>query len=58
MSKVFPCPHCRAQNFATRARLRRAKGVPLICWKCGKRIKKAQLISDKTKEKPLKFKKK
>jgi transcription elongation factor Elf1 len=58
MSKVFPCPHCHAQNFATQARLRRAKAVPLTCWKCGKRIIKVQLISDKHKEKALKFKKK
>jgi hypothetical protein len=58
MCKVFPCPHCRAQNFATQARLRRAKAVPLTCWKCGKGIKKAKLISDKHKEKTLKFMKK
>jgi len=58
MNKVFSCPHCQTQNFATLARLRRAKTVPLTCWKCGKKIKKAQLISDKHKEKTVKFKEK
>jgi predicted RNA-binding Zn-ribbon protein involved in translation (DUF1610 family) len=58
MSKVFPCPHCQTQNFATRARLRRVKAVPLTCWKCGNEFKKPQLISDKHKEKTLKLNKK
>jgi transcription elongation factor Elf1 len=58
MSKVFTCPHCQTQNFATQARLRRAKAVPLACWKCGKGIKKLQLVSDKHRDKTLKFKKK
>jgi RNase P subunit RPR2 len=38
MSKVYPCPHCSAQNFATGARLRQAGRVPLTCWKCGEEI--------------------
>jgi len=50
MSKVFICPHCQTQNFATQARLRRAKTVPLTCWKCGERIKKPKLISDGNKK--------
>ena len=58
MSKVFPCPQCRAQNFATQARLRRAKAIPLTCWKCGKGFTKPQLISESNKEKSLIFKKK
>jgi len=58
MCKVFPCPHCRAQNFATLARLRRAKAVPLTCWKCGKEFNKLQPISEKYKEKTIKIKKK
>jgi transcription elongation factor Elf1 len=53
MSKVFACPHCQTQNFATQARLCRAKTVPLTCWKCGKRIKKTKLISDEHKDNRL-----
>ena len=40
MSQVYPCPHCRTQNFATVARLRQAGRTPLTCWKCGEEIQK------------------
>jgi predicted nucleic-acid-binding Zn-ribbon protein len=47
MSKVFPCPHCRTHNFATRARLRQVKDIPLACWKCGKELIERQIPSEK-----------
>jgi transcription elongation factor Elf1 len=56
MSKVFTCPHCHAQNFATQARLRLAQAVALTCWKCGRGIKKPKVIPAKNKDKALKNK--
>jgi ribosomal protein L37AE/L43A len=47
MSKVFPCPHCQAQNFATRSRLRQAKDIPLACWKCAKELTGPQVTPEK-----------
>ncbi len=44
---VFPCPHCRTQNFAGPARLRTAKEIPLMCWKCGKNLGLPQALSKK-----------
>jgi transcription elongation factor Elf1 len=58
MSKVFTCPHCHAQNFATQARMRLAKAVALTCWKCGRGIKNPKVISAKNKGNPLKNKEK
>jgi predicted Zn finger-like uncharacterized protein len=58
MSKVFTCPHCHAQNFATQARLRLARAVALTCWKCGQGIKRPRVISDKNQKKALKIKEK
>jgi transcription elongation factor Elf1 len=57
MSKVFSCPQCRTQNFATRARLRQAKDVPLACWKCGKEFVESQAFPEKYSKK-MKMKKK
>jgi hypothetical protein len=37
---IYSCPHCRTQNFATKARLCLVKKKPLKCWKCGKEIEK------------------
>jgi len=39
MSKIFYCPHCQTQNFATKARLSLVKKIHLKCWKCGGEIK-------------------
>jgi len=44
---VFLCLHCRTQNFATLARLRQAKDIPLACWKCGKELTPTQSSSEK-----------
>jgi len=38
MNKVYTCPHCHTQNFATKARLRLVKKIHLKCWKCGREI--------------------
>ena len=51
MSKVFPCPHCRTQNFAARARLRQAKDIPLACWKCGKELTESRVAPEKNSKK-------
>jgi len=37
---LYSCPHCETQNFYTRERVRLAVKVPLVCWKCGKSVKK------------------
>ncbi len=42
MSPLYSCPHCRTQNFYTRARIRLVAKVPLECWKCRKGIKKGK----------------
>ncbi len=39
MGKIYLCPHCATQNFATRNRLLKAETVPVKCWKCGKGIR-------------------
>ncbi len=43
-SIIYPCPHCRTQNFASGGRIRFAERLPLKCWKCGKEIKKIFLL--------------
>jgi len=55
MNKVYPCPRCKTQNFATGARLRQAGRVPLTCWKCGEEFEKIRPIPAKHKEKIIKF---
>jgi hypothetical protein len=56
--QVYPCPHCRAQNFATRVRLRQAGRIPLTCWKCGEELERLRPIPAKHKAKIIKSKKK